>query len=225
MARRLLDRLLAASALVLLAPVMATAAAGVRMSSPGPVLYRSRRSGLGGSEFDLYKFRTMHVRANAGSAITAREDSRVFPFGRWLRRFKVDELPQLLNILRGEMAIVGPRPEDPSIVRQFYTAEQRATLDVLPGLASPGSLYNYTHGEALLSGDDAEQLYVGHVLPTKLALDLIYVREASFFYDCRIVGRTVAVICATIAGRRRFPLSPEMKRLARDERGHLACSH
>jgi lipopolysaccharide/colanic/teichoic acid biosynthesis glycosyltransferase len=153
----------------------------------------------------------MHT--GTGSAITSRDDVRVFRFGRWLRRLKIDELPQLFNILRGEMAIVGPRPEDPRIVREHYTPAQRRTLDVLPGLASPGSLYNYTHGEALLVGDDSEARYLREVLPTKLSLDLQYIRHASLRYDVQIIFRTIAIILATLAGRRTFPPPPEMNRL------------
>jgi lipopolysaccharide/colanic/teichoic acid biosynthesis glycosyltransferase len=200
MARRLHDRLLAAAALLALWPVMLMAAIGIRLSSPGPVLHRARRAGLHGREFTLLKFRTMHQ--EEGSAITAAHDERVFPFGRWLRRTKIDELPQLVNVLRGEMAIVGPRPEDPRIVRDHYTPEQLRTLEVLPGLASPGSLYNYTHGEALLVGADAEARYLREVLPAKLALDLAYMRDASLVRDWRVIARTLVVIAAMLAGRR-----------------------
>jgi FlaA1/EpsC-like NDP-sugar epimerase/lipopolysaccharide/colanic/teichoic acid biosynthesis glycosyltransferase len=213
MARHLPDKTAAAVALILLSPVLLIAAIGIKLSDRGPVIYRSRRAGRHGRPFSLYKFRTMRVGGETGSAITASGDSRVFPFGRWLRWTKIDELPQLVNILRGDMAIVGPRPEDPRIVKDHYTAEQMDTLSVVPGLVGPGSLYNFTHGEALLSEGNAEKRYVETVLPTKLALDLVYVREASWQYDLQIVLRTVGTLVAAILGRRRFGPSPEMERL------------
>src|SRR5918999_2481168 len=116
MGRRLFDVTLAALGLVLLAPLFIVAAAGIHVSSPGPLLYRARRVGCRGREFTLFKFRTMHPGADALGGITAARDSRVFGFGDWLRRSKIDELPQLLNILNGDMSIIGPRPEDPEIV-------------------------------------------------------------------------------------------------------------
>src|SRR2546422_2268160 len=118
MVRRLVDVVCAAIALVATAPLLALAAVGIRRASPGAVLYRAERVGRGGRPFIMYKLRTMHARRRSdASVITGAEDPRVFPLGAWLRRLKIDELPQLLNVLRGEMAIVGPRPEDPAIVR------------------------------------------------------------------------------------------------------------
>src|SRR5947208_2055187 len=159
----------------------------------------------------MYKLRTMHARRRSdASVITGAEDPRVFPLGVWLRRLKIDELPQLVNVLRGEMAIVGPRPEDPAIVSRYYTALGMQTLAVPPGLASPGSIYSSTHGAALLQGSDPEAAYVARLLPLKLALDAVYVRRASLAYDARIAGRTLWVIVTTLLGRRRFPDPPEL---------------
>ena len=210
MARRLFDCIVAAVALAAVAPLWLLACLGIRLSSPGPVLYRARRVGRGGREFTMYKFRTMHVGADRGGPITASGDPRVFRFGAWLRTSKLDELPQLVNVLAGDMAIVGPRPEDPAIVRESYTAEDHVTLTVLPGLASPGSIFNYTHGERWLVGDDADATYVRRLLPIKLQLDRAYVRNASFGYDMQIVGRTIAVLAGRALGRRQFPDPPEM---------------
>lgn len=218
MVKRLIDIIASAAALVVLSPLVAVAAAGILVSSPGPILFRARRAGLGGCPFTMYKFRTMHVRQGGfRSAITAAADPRVFKFGAWLRRLKVDELPQLLNVLKGEMSLVGPRPEDPRIVEAHYAPLHLETLKVLPGLASPGSIYNYTHGERLLGQfrGDPERLYVERLLPAKLALEMVYVREASLLYDLKIVLRTAAVIVATAAGRRNFSEPAEIKRAAR----------
>lgn len=217
MARRLFDLVLASAGLVLTAPIWLAAAVAIRVSSPGPILYRPRRAGRHGRPFTLFKLRTMHVSAT-GAPITGDDDPRVFRVGAWLRTSKIDELPQLVNVLRGEMSIVGPRPEDPAIVRLHYTEADRETLGVRPGLASPGSLYNYTHGQAWLTGDAVMSRYVSDLLPIKLKLDRVYVHEASLLYDIRIIVRTLAVLGARACGRRVFRDPPEM-RLVRPGKG------
>jgi lipopolysaccharide/colanic/teichoic acid biosynthesis glycosyltransferase len=216
MARRLIDLSIALAALVILSPLFALAAIGIRLSSCGPVLFRAKRVGLNGKLFRMYKFRTMHLSQEPlTSRITASDDHRVFAFGAWLRRMKIDELPQLLNVLKGEMSIVGPRPEDPEIVEKFYAPAHFETLRILPGLASPGSLYNYTHGEQRIESDDPERCYVELLLPVKLALDIAYVREASLLYDLKIMLRTVRTIAAITIGTKRFPDPPELEKATR----------
>jgi lipopolysaccharide/colanic/teichoic acid biosynthesis glycosyltransferase len=213
---RLVQALLALLALVALSPLLAVAAIGIRLSSQGPVLYRANRVGLHGRVFCMYKFRTMHVaRTAGGSTITARDDPRVFAFGSWLRRLKIDELPQLFNIVKGDMAIVGPRPEDPHIVDTAYAEPHLETLEVLPGLTSPGTLYYYMHGEQRIDVGDPERYYVEHLLPTKLALDRAYVRQASVLYDLRLVFRTIWTIASIAVGTTSFPDPPELAK-ARD---------
>lgn len=216
MVKRLVDVVLASVALLLLSPVLAVAALGIRVSSAGPILYRARRVGRDGRIFCMYKFRSMHIdRDSSASRITARGDPRIFAFGLWLRHLKLDELPQLLNVLRGEMSIVGPRPEDPQIFADHYTPAHLETLRARPGLASPGSIYNYTHGERLLEAGDAERSYVEQLLPIKLALDTIYIRKSSFAYDITIILRTIWVIVASAMGVRHFPEPPEMEEARR----------
>lgn len=212
MIRRLLEAVLALVVLVICSPVMAIAAISIRRASPGSVLYRARRIGRHGREFTMYKLRTMHLASDRSSPITADGDTRVFPLGAWLRKTKVDELPQLWNIVRGEMAFVGPRAEDPGIVARYYTQAQKATLTVRPGLSSPGSLYYYTHGERLLTGDDVEIQYIAQVLPIKLAIDMVYVEHASLAYDIRVVWRTLVTILQMARGRREFPEPAELRR-------------
>jgi lipopolysaccharide/colanic/teichoic acid biosynthesis glycosyltransferase len=159
----------------------------------------------------MYKFRTMHsARSAFDSPITAAQDPRIFSFGAMLRSTKIDELPQLFNVLKGEMSIVGPRAEDPKIVRRHYRGYHWETLQVPPGLASPGSLYNYTHGERLLGLDNPEKDYVDRLLHTKLALDAVYVRQASFAYDLLIILRTLRTIAVIALGKRCFSDPPEM---------------
>jgi lipopolysaccharide/colanic/teichoic acid biosynthesis glycosyltransferase len=193
---------LAAAALLLTAPLLAAIAVGIRISDPGPVFYLADRVGVRGARFRMYKFRTMRVSAGPGSRITGATDPRVFAFGRWLRRLKLDELPQLLNIVRGEMAFVGPRPEDPWFVDRYYTGADRETLEVPPGLTSPGTLYYFTQAEASLDSADAEASYISGPLKVKLDLDRAYVREASAVYDLRLAFRTIRVLGRIAAGRR-----------------------
>jgi lipopolysaccharide/colanic/teichoic acid biosynthesis glycosyltransferase len=211
MMKRSLDVVLAALALILASPILMLAAIGIRLSSPGPILYRAHLIGRDGRAFTMYKLRTMHVdHGGFDSVITAARDPRVFRFGAWLRRVKIDELPQLLNILRGDMSIVGPRPENPRFVERYYRAEHRALLRVRPGLTSPGTLYDYTHGEDLVGSIDPEYAYVERLLPIRLAMDQLYVQRASLGYDAALVARTVGIIAATAMGQRRFDEPPEL---------------
>jgi lipopolysaccharide/colanic/teichoic acid biosynthesis glycosyltransferase len=208
MVKRLFDVVCAGLALVVAAPLIGIAAIGIKLTDPGPVLYRARRVGYLGREFTMFKLRTM--KTGSGPTITGQNDKRVSSIGKILRRAKIDELPQLFNVLRGDMAIVGPRPEDPSIVREHYSSYDLETLGVRPGLASPGSIYQYTSGDQLLTGSDPEARYVGELLRTKLALDRVYIRHASLRRDFAIIGRTLWAIGAVAAGRRKFTHPPEM---------------
>jgi lipopolysaccharide/colanic/teichoic acid biosynthesis glycosyltransferase len=231
MVKRLFDIVCSAAALVVAAPLIGLAAIGIKLSDPGPVFYRARRVGYLGREFTMLKLRTMKSDGGetggsgdpegTGPLITGLHDDRISPIGRILRKAKIDELPQLFNVLRGDMAIVGPRPEDPAIVQQHYSSAELETLGVRPGLASPGSLYQFTSGDRLLTGDDPEVRYVDKLLKTKLALDRVYIRHASLRTDVAIIGRTLWAIGAVAAGRRKFNQPPEMpaarRLLAQDE--------
>lgn len=220
--KRCLDAAAALVGLIMLSPVFLFAALGIRLSSKGPILFRAERMGKGGVPFTMYKFRTMEEaeqrkrrqpQKRAGGRITSADDPRVFPFGRFLRKTKIDELPQLVNILKGDMAVIGPRPEDVSIVREHYTKRQMYTLALLPGLSSPGSLFYYAYGETLLKGDDAERLYIRRLLPVKLEMDLNYVRRVSLLYDAEMILRTVAVITAQMCGVKRFRYPAEYRNM------------
>jgi lipopolysaccharide/colanic/teichoic acid biosynthesis glycosyltransferase len=210
---------LAAAALAPALPVCLLAAAGIWLADGRPVLYKSRRVGLGGRVFTMYKLRTLRNATSRvrGSVITGHADTRAFAFGAFLRASKIDELPQLVNVLLGDMAIVGPRPEDPAIVDAWYGPLARETLAVRPGLASPGSIYNFTHAEpeldsGALPGEDVATTYARLLLPRKLALDLVYVREASVAADLRIMLRAARAIAARLLGRHTFPDPPELTR-------------
>ena len=214
MVKRLFDIVCAATALVVAAPLIALAAVGIKLTDRGggPVFYRARRVGYLGRQFTMYKLRTMRSgdSGDKGPVITGHGDERITLIGRFLRRSKIDELPQLFNVLRGDMAIVGPRPEDPAIVQQHYTSPDLETLGVRPGLASPGSLYQYMSGDAQLHAEDPEAHYVEKLLKTKLALDRVYIKRASLRSDLKLIGRTLWTIGAIAAGRRKFKQPPEM---------------
>lgn len=190
MLKRGFDVVASGIGLVVLFPVFAVIALVVRLNSKGPVFYKARRVGQHNKEFRLYKFRSMVVdAAQKGPGITSAGDTRITAVGRFLRRTKLDELPQLLNVLRGEMSLVGPRPEDPRYV-ELYTPEQREILQYRPGITSMAS-FKYRNEEQLLSGEAWEQLYINEVMPAKLTIDLDYARRANLFTDIWLIFRTV----------------------------------
>lgn len=210
MAKRLFDLGLAIPLLLISLPLWFVAAGAIYAANPGPIFYCARRAGRGGIPFLMYKFRTMRVAAQqAGSAITAAADPRVFTVGKLLRVLKIDELPQLINVIRGDMSICGPRPEAVEIVEQYFRGWHWETLSVRPGLASPGSLFNYTHGDQFLQTADPQVAYVNQLLPIKLALEWVYVKQVSWKYDLQIIVRTGWTILCRAWGRRRFPLPTE----------------
>ncbi len=193
MLRRVVPRCVAVLGLLATSPVLAVAAVALRVSSPGPALFRALRVGQGGRTFVMMKLRTMHVQApDADRApITSGSDPRVFTVGAWLRRMKIDELPQLVNVVRGEMVFFGPRPEDPDIVERDYAAWMRETLTVPPGVVGPGSLgYYVEHDEIPGDSQAAREHYTSVLLPRKLARDLVFVRSASTRYRCELLLRT-----------------------------------
>lgn len=186
-----IQRILAVIGLVLTSPLTAVACVVIRVASPGPALFRAQRVGQNGVEFTMLKLRTMHVAAS-GSSITAGRDPRVFRAGRALRALKIDELPQLVNIVRGEMAFVGPRPEAPDVVSRHYQPWMHETLEVPPGIVGPGSL-GYYYEEDLLPDDSVEaaEIYATTLLPRKLARDLVFVRRRTLGYQLELVLRTL----------------------------------
>jgi lipopolysaccharide/colanic/teichoic acid biosynthesis glycosyltransferase len=193
MAKRALDLLIAGLGLILLCPLMLFLALWIKLDSPGPVLYRGQRVGQDGRPFLMYKFRTMVQGAEGrGPAVTYRDDPRITSAGRFLRRTKLDELPQLLNVLKGEMSLVGPRPEDPSYV-ELYTPEQRRVLSVKPGITGPTQL-EYRDEASMLQGESVDEEYVTRLMPEKLKLDLEYVRTRSLKLDLRILWRTATTL-------------------------------
>jgi lipopolysaccharide/colanic/teichoic acid biosynthesis glycosyltransferase len=195
-AKRCFDLLVAVMLLVVLLPLLLLIASAVAVGSGRPVIYRAQRVGRGGKQFAMLKFRTMVV-GGIGPAITRRRDPRITRVGAVLRRTKLDELLQLVNVLRGEMSLVGPRPEDPRFVA-MYTPEQREVLTIRPGVTSPAAI-RYRHEETLLttSADpNFEQAYATTLMPAKLALDLDYVHRRSFWWDIAILCQSLAAVAS-----------------------------
>jgi lipopolysaccharide/colanic/teichoic acid biosynthesis glycosyltransferase len=179
--------------LALLSPLLLLTAVLIKVTMPGPVFYRAERVGVAGRRFRLYKFRSMAVDADrVGPKITAQGDSRITPLGRWLRRYKIDELPQLINVVRGEMSLVGPRPEDPAYVAH-YTVEQRLLLSVRPGITSSASL-QFRREEELLTGPNWQAAYFKEILPQKLAIELAYLQRQTFWTDLELILKTILAI-------------------------------
>jgi lipopolysaccharide/colanic/teichoic acid biosynthesis glycosyltransferase len=194
-ARRALDVAVAISGVIVAAPVMALVALLVRLDSPGPAFFRQERVGRHGKIFRIHKFRTMtHGHIVGAPAVTASSDTRITRVGRWLRRSKVDELPQLIDVLRGDMSLVGPRPEVPRYIA-YYTAEDRAVvLSVRPGITDPVSLLLHDE-QALLSRVAApEEYYRTVLLPAKLRVARRYVLNRSLGTDLAIIAQTVLAV-------------------------------
>jgi len=188
-----LDVIASLSGLVVLSPIFLCVATAIAWASPGPVFHRALRVGRDGRLFRLYKFRSMVVAPDAkGPGITSSNDPRITGIGRVLRASKLDELPQLINVLKGEMSLVGPRPEDPRYVAH-YSEEQRRVLRVRPGITSAASL-EYRRESLLLSAEDSEQRYLGEILPHKLAIDLEYLDRRTVGTDMRLIWRTVITL-------------------------------
>jgi lipopolysaccharide/colanic/teichoic acid biosynthesis glycosyltransferase len=192
--RRVLDVAVSGTLLLATAPVLGLLALAVRATSPGPALFRHERVGRDGRLFHLLKFRTMVADAPArGGALTAPGDPRITRLGAVLRRWKLDELPQLANVLRGDMSLVGPRPEVPRYVAG-YSPRQRRVLRVRPGITDPASLAYVDESAVLARFDDCERAYVEVVLPAKLALSLDYLDRRTLRSDLGLLVRTLVRI-------------------------------
>lgn len=190
MLKRVFDLLFSSLGLIILSPLLLITALLIKWDSPGSVFYRGVRMGHGGHPFRIFKFRTMVDGAHRmGGGITTLDDRRITRVGRFLRRSKLDELPQLINVVRGEMSLVGPRPEDPAYVA-LYTPEQRRVLSVRPGITSAASL-QYRDEARLLAGETWEQVYVEDILPHKLQIELDYIQKANVLTDLVLIARTV----------------------------------
>lgn len=194
-AKRAFDLVVSAVGLVLLAPLLTIVAVLIRLDSPGPVFFRQERVGRHGRPFRIHKFRTMrHARPEAGLAITVGTDPRVTRLGAALRRYKIDELPQLIDVLLGDMSLVGPRPEVPEYVVCYSEADREIVLSVRPGITDRASLEFSNESELLAIAEDPHRFYIDEVLPIKLRYYREYVASRSLIGDLRIILDTVAKV-------------------------------
>ncbi|HLW51623.1 MAG TPA: sugar transferase [Candidatus Angelobacter sp.] len=194
--KRFFDLVAVSAILFAVWPVMLLVAAAIKASSRGPVLFRQKRVGRNGKLFELMKFRSMHLDAEKrGPGITRENDPRIFPLGRRLRKWKLDELPQLFNVIRGDMTLVGPRPDLPEFCATL-SASQRSILQLKPGVTGAATLA-YRQEEQILSahtGENIADYYITHIYPDKARIDLEYAAKAGFMGDIRILSETLRAI-------------------------------
>lgn len=199
--KRPFDFVCAVAGLILLSPLLVVIALTITLHDGGAPFYRGWRVGLSGRPFRMLKFRTMRPDAErSGVTSTANDDSRVTRIGSLLRRYKLDELPQLWNVLCGEMSLVGPRPEVQRFV-DLYTEEEKAILSVRPGLTDWASLWNFDESAILQGSSDPDHTYCELIRPKKLRLQLAYVRQAGFWTDLRILLHTIAMVIFRVKPR------------------------
>ena len=192
--KRLFDILFSALGLLFLSPIFLIIAILIKREDRGPILYRGVRVGKFGKTFKMFKFRTMATNAEKiGGPSTADDDPRITRIGRFIRKYKLDELPQLINVLFGKMSLVGPRPEVPFYVKMF-TEEEKAILTVKPGITDWASLWDADEGKALAGSSDPEKTYMEKIRPKKMKLQLKYVREQSFWTDLKIILLTMRTV-------------------------------
>lgn len=201
MPKRIFDLISALSGLLVIFPILLVCAAAIKLTSPGPVFYRGERVGFGGRIFRTFKFRTMMADAETrGAASTHEADARITRIGIFLRRFKLDELPQLFNVLIGDMSFVGPRPEVKKFVA-MYTPEEQVILTVRPGITDWSSIKFHNEGEIIAASGiaDADEAYARLIRPEKLRLQMKYVRERTLWIDIKIIFDTISTLFRTVA--------------------------
>lgn len=192
--KRLFDIVASACGLILLSPLFFIVSVWIKLDSIGPVFYRQVRVGRYNKDFKIFKFRSMRVGADKGSLVTiGGRDPRVTRIGYYLRKFKIDELPQLINVFIGDMSLVGPRPEVRHYVN-YWTSEQLHVLDVRPGITDPASIKFRNENELMESAEDPESFYINVIMQEKLKLYLEYVHNASFWYDIKLIFKTIYTV-------------------------------
>jgi lipopolysaccharide/colanic/teichoic acid biosynthesis glycosyltransferase len=200
MAKRLFDIVVSLAALLLLALPMLAVAAWIKLDSPGPVYFRQQRVGRHGVPFAIHKFRTMRHGAG-GLALTVGDDARITRAGRWLRRTRLDELPQLLDVLAGDMSLVGPRPEVPRYVALYPPGLRERALAVRPGITDPASLAYIDEAALLAAAADPEREYVERILPAKLQAAAAYAERATLASDIAVLARTARALLGKARAR------------------------
>lgn len=192
--KRLFDIFSSLTVLILLSPLFLLLALAIVLDSKGGVFYKQERIGKSGRPFMLFKFRSMRSGSDKKGLITVgNKDNRTTPVGRFIRKYKLDELPQLINILRNEMSVVGPRPEVEKYVK-LYNSEQRKVLSVKPGLTDLASLAYINENEILAQSENPEKTYVEEIMPAKLKLNLEYIEKQNFWFDLKVIAKTLKKI-------------------------------
>lgn len=195
--KRCFDFFCAFLALVVLSPIFLLTAIGILVSDLGPIFYKANRIGKGNKPFRMYKFRSMRVAKAANEASLRPDEDRIFPFGHFIRKAKIDELPQLINILNGTMSIVGPRPVAQDQFDMFRYGKWNEAAKVPVGLSGPAALYDYIYGDQFTD----EKEYMEKVYPTRRELEYVYVKKASIFYDLKMIIYTVICILYSLCGK------------------------
>ena len=189
--KRIFDFVCSGIGLIILSPVLIVIAIMIKKGSDGPIFFKQIRVGENGENFEILKFRTMVVDAEKlGRQITVGNDNRITKVGGFLRKYKLDELPQLINVFKGDMSLVGPRPEVPRYVK-LYTEEQRKVLNVKPGITDLASLKYKDENELLGKAENPDECYINTIMPDKLALNLEYINKSNIFYDIYIIITTI----------------------------------
>ena len=192
--KRLFDILVSGIGLIYLSPLLLIVAIWIKLDSPGPVFYRQVRVGRYNKDFRIFKFRSMRIGSDKGSLVTiGGRDPRITRSGYFIRKFKIDELPQLINVLIGDMSLVGPRPEVRHYVN-YWTPEQMHVLDVRPGITDPASIKYRNENELLAQAEDPEKYYIEVIMQEKIKLYLEYAEKSSFWYDIKLIFQTFWVI-------------------------------
>ena len=192
--KRLFDILVSGIGLICLSPLLLIVAIWIKLDSPGPVFYCQVRVGRYNKDFRIFKFRSMRIGSDKGSLVTiGGRDPRITRSGYFIRKFKIDELPQLINVLIGDMSLVGPRPEVRHYVN-YWTAEQMHVLDVRPGVTDPASIKYRNENELLAQAEDPEKYYIEVIMQEKIKLYLEYTEKSSFWYDIKLIIQTFRVI-------------------------------
>ncbi len=193
--KRLFDIIFSLFGLILISPILAIIAFLIKLTSLGPVFYRGVRMGKRGKSFKIFKFRTMVVGAEEmGGPSTPKDDPRLIKIGNFLKKFQLDELPQLINVFKGEMSLVGPRPEVRLYINMMSEEERKLILSVRPGMTDLASLWNFHEGEILKGSLDPEKTYMEKIRPEKIRLQLEYVKNRSFLLDLKIILKTILKI-------------------------------
>ena len=195
MIKRAFDVFFSFFGLLITSPLLLIIALLIKADSPGPVFYRGIRVGEKGRLFKIFKFRTMVVGAEKmGGPSTPADDPRLTKVGKFLKRYQLDELPQLINVLKGEMSLVGPRPEVPFYIKMMTERERQIILSIKPGMTDLASLWNFHEGEILKGSSDPEKVYMEKVRPEKIRLQIEYVKTRSFWLDIKIIFKTIIKI-------------------------------